>query len=1374
MSLFKRLFGKDKQNQKPELVDHQNEEKSIQENKTFTKKSNENIEAKPPKVSVDKKATEVKPSKLSMPDKRSIRVFISSTFRDMMEERDTLMTHTWPELRKFCRERHVELVEVDLRWGIAEEQSTRKETLKLCLDEIRACRPFFIGLLGERYGWMPGEDAFTKDLIEEQPWLNETNGKSVTELEILHGVLNDPEMASRAFFYFRDPKYIDSIPEKKKKDFLSEDAATAEKQVLLKNEIRILCAAKNIPLLETYPNPKSLAAIILEQLKDAIDKKFPIEEVPDSLTRQALDHEAFAEIRRRTYIGRPDYYEVLDRHCTGIGKPLLLLGDSGSGKSALIANWVQHWKNEHPKDFIFQHYIGGSSDSAVHWKIMTRLISEIKKWSDDCEELPKTNDDILRDFAVWLAKARLKAAHDGIKFIVILDALNQLEDKDYAHILGWLPTEPFRDNLRLIVSTLPGDTLEAIEKRGIEIKKVEPLTSDEKKKMTVDYLKRYGKTLDTKFIDRLAKTDATSNPLYLKILLDELRVTGTFDNLEKRLNDYLSAKDIPSLLQKVLTRYQKDYEHDRKGLVGEALGLIWSARRGLTESELLQLLKPDNLPQLPLAIWSPLRAALEDSLIDRGGILNFAHDFLCYAVEKAFVTNESKRQVYFSHLITFFESHSVNERTCDELPFLIKHTGDIERLRKLLLNIDCFVLIQKRDEDELLNYWLWLKEDRIMGKYYNNTFESWANDKKDPKVANVVANDLAYFLAFRADLPKDSEKLMFRARNYDAIILGENHPSVAIRCNNLGMLLQNIFRYKEAELQYRRAIAIDESFGLSSPALARDISNLATLLIATCHYPEAELLIKRALSIDENCFGQNHPIVAIRLGILGELYFTTNRFAEAKPLLRRALEIDELNYGRNNLNFANRLKSFAEFLNDDNQNKNAEIHMRQALEICENCFGPNHPKVSGFLEVLAGLLIKTGRLKDAEPLIKKALVINEKAFGLNHPNVANSFCLLANFYLTSNKLSEVEMLLNKALTINEHFFGKMHTAVASNLNELGYFLRLTNQLDLSEKTYRKSLAIYEEHYGQHHSTVSKILTNLAQVVQALNRLEEAEKLMKRALLIAENCLGLDNPDVAICLNNLGQLFKVNNRLDEAEPLLIRALAILENSFGQEHPKVAIALNNIGTLLLDRGKFREAEQYIIRALSINEKILGPNHANLAFPLMALSESLHTNGKSTEAEIHCKRALDILVNSFGYYHPQVANCLNRLGLISCAINKSVQSELQMKKAIEILLKNADSTDKSSGELTFVINNYITILQVNGKTSDQIYKILNEIGDNYHVNINNLVKKIGNTPSNSLVIVIKSLMCNQAKTNEIIGNLKQNNYKLYLELSSWFNRQ
>jgi hypothetical protein len=89
----------------------------------------------------------------------------------------------------------VELVEADSRWGIAEEESTRTETLKLCLDEIRACRPFFIGLLGERYGWTP--DTIRPKVIEREPCLKEhVQGRtSVAELEILHGVLNNPKMA---------------------------------------------------------------------------------------------------------------------------------------------------------------------------------------------------------------------------------------------------------------------------------------------------------------------------------------------------------------------------------------------------------------------------------------------------------------------------------------------------------------------------------------------------------------------------------------------------------------------------------------------------------------------------------------------------------------------------------------------------------------------------------------------------------------------------------------------------------------------------------------------------------------------------------------------------------------------------------------------------------------------------------------------------------------------------------------------------------------------------------------------------------------------------------------------------------------------------
>ena len=78
--------------------------------------------------------------------------------------------------------------------------------------------PYFIGLLGERYGWIP--DEIPQELIEQEDWLKEHLQHSVTELEILHGVLNDPQMNDHALFYFRDSAYLDSLSDKEKSEFL--------------------------------------------------------------------------------------------------------------------------------------------------------------------------------------------------------------------------------------------------------------------------------------------------------------------------------------------------------------------------------------------------------------------------------------------------------------------------------------------------------------------------------------------------------------------------------------------------------------------------------------------------------------------------------------------------------------------------------------------------------------------------------------------------------------------------------------------------------------------------------------------------------------------------------------------------------------------------------------------------------------------------------------------------------------------------------------------------------------------------------------------------------------------------------------------------
>ena len=989
------------------------------------------------------------------PASRRIRIFISSTFRDMIAERDELMTQTWPQLRKLCQERHVELVEVDLRWGIAEEQSTRKETLKLCLDEIRACRPFFIGLLGERYGWTPPGDAFTADLQEEQPWLVDLKGKSVTELEILHGVLNNPEMADRAFFYFRDPAYAES----RGPDFHSETETDADKQTALKAEIRVACKARNIRLRETYPDPGALVELVLADLTAAINAQYPKEEVPDALTREAQGHEAFAEIRRRTYIGRPDYFATLDQHAAGSGGPLVLVGDSGGGKSALLANWIARWRVAHSRDFIFQHYIGGTADSADHWRLMTRLLAEIKRWTDDPEVVPTKHEDMLRDCSLWLNKARMKAQRDGVRFILVLDALNQLDDHDHARLLGWLPEDPCTGPLRVIVSSLPGkpgtdDPLAIARQRRWEELRVQPLTVEERGRMITDYLARFGKKLDNHRLRRLASAPAAANPLYLKILLDDLRVTGTHDKLDERLDGYLQAADIPALLQQVLTRYQRDYERDRTGLVAETLGLIYAARRGLSETELLQLLRPADQPQLPLALWTPLRAALEDSLVDRGGILNFAHDFLRTAVETSFVADDDKRDELRVRLADYFEQEPVSERSCDELPWVLRQARQRDRLRSCILDIPHFLRIHRRDEYELMGYWVWLGEERTMCDAYVQAVELWVDEpaRECAQIAGAVHAVAAFLL------------------------MGDFIPS--------------------AERLFRKALSLARhSPDQDSEFISQCLRDLASAIPLQQRHKECEALILEAVKADETRLGPDHPMLARDLRVLGQVYQVQGRLREAYQAFTRALKIDERHYGPDHDKVGTDLTFMALMLADSAPDK--EAMLRRALAISEKQYGEHHVELVKPLNNLAYVLSGTGRVRDAGPLQSRALAIAERFYPPYSTDLALILNNHARYLQYTHRLPEAIAMMRRSIAIFETV-PAFRTRVVNGLNNLALMVRQTGDLREAQALLARAIQIGEGEPGG-ELDVARSLNNLSKVMRSKWHFREAEALSIRAV-----------------------------------------------------------------------------------------------------------------------------------------------------------------------------------------------------------------------------------------------------------------------------------
>jgi hypothetical protein len=64
---------------------------------------------------------------------KTVRVFISSTFRDMQAERDWLVKRVFPALRQRLESYRINLLDIDLRWGVNEEAQLDLKIMDTCL-----------------------------------------------------------------------------------------------------------------------------------------------------------------------------------------------------------------------------------------------------------------------------------------------------------------------------------------------------------------------------------------------------------------------------------------------------------------------------------------------------------------------------------------------------------------------------------------------------------------------------------------------------------------------------------------------------------------------------------------------------------------------------------------------------------------------------------------------------------------------------------------------------------------------------------------------------------------------------------------------------------------------------------------------------------------------------------------------------------------------------------------------------------------------------------------------------------------------------------------------------------------------------------------
>jgi tetratricopeptide (TPR) repeat protein len=468
----------------------------------------------------------------------------------MHAERDVLRNLVLPELEERLRRRRCYLEPIDLRWGVdpgsaGEEHARELFVLKVCLAEVERSRPFLVGILGDRYGWMPPADRM-EAAAREPGFDRPVSGRSITDLEIDFGVLSSPEQRRRCFFYFRDPLPYDRMPEELAARYSDRhDLVASEKLNALKGRIEAELPDRVRRYRGTWdPVGQCVTALedwgrsVVEDLWRELDAEtagIALEREPTWQEAERFTLEQFLQERTRGFVGREKILADLERlalspSSEGAQWGACVTGAAGSGKSALF---VELYRRLATADcFVLAHAAGISPRSGDVDAMLLRWIGDLSSALgvpvEVREDAPP--EEVEKAFHSLLGRASANG-----RVILLVDALNQFIPTARAKYLAWLP-KIWPSNARFIATAIPGVESEATgDRAGTELLMLPPLSEKEAFEIVDTICRKYRRHIRPEIVGILtAKCDgsgrpAAGNPLWLSLAAEELNLLDADD-----------------------------------------------------------------------------------------------------------------------------------------------------------------------------------------------------------------------------------------------------------------------------------------------------------------------------------------------------------------------------------------------------------------------------------------------------------------------------------------------------------------------------------------------------------------------------------------------------------------------------------------------------------------------------------------------------------------------------------------------------------------------------------------------------------------------------------------------------------------------------
>lgn len=472
----------------------------------------------------------------------------------MQAERDALVRRCFPQLRTLVGQGGRSFQEVDLRWGVTTEEAEAGEVLRICLDEIDACRPHFCLILGGRYGWVDPEAPAR--LRRYFPHLEAFADRSVTELEVRHACLNPPpgKPPANCRVYVRQG-FLDEARE--------EDRSRIQSLLV---ELEQSGWQHRL-----YDSPERLADWVVDDYRQELLASSP----ESSLAPRALEFLAQHPASNRSDLLRKSVHAM-----RAPSARVALVGGEGVGKSALAAAIHREESASGRPSFICAIDLEGG------------------RWSPALRALPlglknlASREDVRDAFHGFLRR---------FEGLVILDGV----DSALEPAADWLP---HRRSKAKLLATARGNSLRPL---GFKCITVNALNRTERFGLVRAYLLQFGKLLSNDQNRMFSEAALATSPLRVRLLCELLRQVGLFEELDVSIRTIGSVRDETALWDEVLNRLRSSQKGD-VDLAPRALKIASLTRWGLTDAEAMHVL------QAPIRDWAPIRTTLAFAGVVRG------------------------------------------------------------------------------------------------------------------------------------------------------------------------------------------------------------------------------------------------------------------------------------------------------------------------------------------------------------------------------------------------------------------------------------------------------------------------------------------------------------------------------------------------------------------------------------------------------------------------------------------------------------------------------------------------------------------------------------------------------------------------------------